>query len=223
MTITYLENYGYLIEAVNCTIVIDYVKGKLPELRTDKPIYVLASSRDPNHYQERIFRLDDQYEDVYYFLSSDIEGGGRIPKERQKLVTFVHPDEDFSLARFHMHALPTGSLGVAFSLDVSTFHVLHAGSLRDVHDPTDEGKRIHRQFMKALEKLDEDYDIAFLPADPAWGSHMATTSREMVDGRRIGKIFPMGFGNDWTISDKLASALGREVVVVHKRLQRWEV
>lgn len=223
MTITYLENYGYLIEAVNCTILLDYVKGKLPDMRTDKPIYVLASSRDPNHYNERIFRLYDQYDDVYYFLSSDIEGGNRIPKQRQKLVTFIHPDEDFILARFHLHAMPTSALGVAFSFDVSTFSVLHAGSLADAFDPTDDGKHTHRQFMKALEKLEQDYDIAFLPANPALGAHMATSAREIVDGRRIGKIFPMGFQDDWAVPGQFSEALGREVELVHKRGQVWEV
>ncbi len=220
MTITYLEHYGYLFEAVNCTIIIDYVRGKLPLLRTDKPIYVLASSREPDHYNERIFRLDDQYDNVYYFLSSDIEGGGRIPKEKVKLVTFVHQDEDFQLARFHLHAMPSAALGVAFSFGVSTFHVLHAGSLIDCFVPDEEGKKRHRKFMKALEKLDASYDIALVPVDLV---HVATSAREILDGRNVKMVFPMGFQNDWAISQKLAKALGRKVVDVHKKGQRWEV
>ena len=223
MTITYLENYGYMFEAVNCTIVVDYVRGKIPEMRSDKPIYVLASSRSPDHYNERIFRLSEQYDDVYYFLSSDIEGGGRIPKEKVKLVTFVHPGEDFQLARFTLHAVPTGGLGVAFSFHVSTFSVLHAGSLEDAFNADDEGKRTHRKFLKAVEGLSPSYDIVFVPANPALGPHMATSAREILDGRRASTIFPLAFQNDWTIAGKLSAALGREVMSVHKKGQVWEV
>lgn len=229
MKITYIDHSGFVLEAVNCTIIIDYVKGKLPDLRTDKPIYVLASHRHEDHFSPKIFKISDQYDDVYYFLSSDIEGGGRVPDAKRKLVTFVHPGQHFSLARFWLNVYGSTDLGVSFGIKVSTYQVFHAGDLNDwcwpPENPEDakDNRKMEREYRRILSGLDDAYDVAFLPVDPRLGAQYVKGVKEFLEGRTVGQVVPMHFWGEYGVCEKLEQDLGRPVVRLKRKGQWWEV
>lgn len=225
MKITYLDHSGFALEAVNCTILIDYVKGKLPEFRPDKPLYILASHRHCGHFNERIFRLVDAYTDVYYFLSYDIDGGGRVPAKARKVTTFVHPGQQYKLARFHLDVFDSTDAGVSFSLKVGNDWVFHAGDLADWHDPNGDeatNRAVNKKYLKEVAKLQDHYDVAFLPVDPRLGAFASLGVREFLDHSTVDHLFPMQFWDDYSVGERLSKDLGREVEDVTKKGQVFE-
>jgi len=87
MKITFLYHSGFLLEATNCAVVIDYWKdtpeGTLQAFfqreekklsRNRRPVYVLASHFHADHYNPEILTWQEHYKELnfHYVLSSDI-------------------------------------------------------------------------------------------------------------------------------------------------------
>lgn len=226
MTITYIHHSSFSVEAVNCTILFDYVKGPLPEFRTDKPIYVLCSHRHSDHYSDRIFRLSDQYDEVYYLLSYDIDNNKRVPPRLRKVTTFIHPGQELTLARFSLRALESTDEGVAFICKVGGKTVYHAGDLNDwywIGEDEEENKAMQRAYRKEVEKMDPHFNIAFLPVDPRLETTYSLGVKELLSHTTVDHLFPMHFWDDYSVCSKLEQELGRPVEQITRKGQRFEI
>lgn len=206
MHITRIGSAGYLFEAMNCSILIDYQKGRIPPLREDKPLYVLGTSRE--RYAGKVARLAGQYPTIYYYLSSDIQGGDRVPEAIRPLVTWLHPDEKLKLARFRLDTIGAASHGLAFGLGVSTFRVLFLGAMAEAGEADEKSKVESRKLKSSLSALDSHYDLAFLPSDEA-------TLRKVMDHTSFDQVWQLGDGDPAI----LAKVTGKEV----KEGRRWDV
>ena len=85
--ITYLEHSGFAVECDDYVLIFDYYKGNLPQFDKDKKICVFASHVHYDHFKKKIFTWAEEYENIHYILSDDIEAAG--PKD-QKEKTFFH-------------------------------------------------------------------------------------------------------------------------------------
>jgi L-ascorbate metabolism protein UlaG (beta-lactamase superfamily) len=225
MTITYLNHNGFLLEAVNSTIIIDYVKGKLPELRDDKPVYVLCSNPQSDSFSEKVFRLAEAYKDVYYFLSYDISTK-MVPEPLRKVTTFVHPGQEYKLARFFLNVHGSTETGVSFSIHVGYDTLFHAGSLNDwqrEQNDEEKNKAMKRSYLKELASLEAHYKIVFLPCDPRLGSHMFDGPKAFLEHTTADHVFPMHFWDDYAVPEKAAQTLGDNVEVIRKKGQVFEI
>ena len=50
MKITYIHHSAFLVETESAYLLFDYFQGKLPEFSEEKPLYVFASHRHPDHF-----------------------------------------------------------------------------------------------------------------------------------------------------------------------------
>ena len=71
MHVTFLDHSGFLVELPGLTLLFDWWQGDLPPLPSD-PLLVFASHRHPDHFNPRIFALDDGQRDVRFLLGKGI-------------------------------------------------------------------------------------------------------------------------------------------------------
>ena len=69
MKITYLDHSGFAVEYKKYVLIFDWYKGKLPEFDSEKEIYVFSSHSHYDHFDRKIFELENIYPNVRYVLS----------------------------------------------------------------------------------------------------------------------------------------------------------
>ena len=68
MRVTFLDHSGFLVETGTAALLFDWWKGTLPDLAPGVPLYVFASHAHPDHFDPRIFALDDGSRDIRFLL-----------------------------------------------------------------------------------------------------------------------------------------------------------
>ena len=93
MKVTYIHHSCFLVETDRFYYLFDYEKGRLPEMNTEKPIFVLSSHSHKDHYNSEIFSIlaDLGMKNVRAILSDDIE----IPANINTLQ--VSPEKEYHL------------------------------------------------------------------------------------------------------------------------------
>ena len=61
MKITYLDHSGFAVEYKKYVLIFDWYKGKLPEFDSEKEIYVFSSHSHYDHFDRKIFELENIY------------------------------------------------------------------------------------------------------------------------------------------------------------------
>ena len=77
MQVTFLDHSGFLVELDSTALLFDWWKGELPAIRPGVPLYVFASHVHPDHFDPRIFTLDDGSREVRFILGHDIKRSSR--------------------------------------------------------------------------------------------------------------------------------------------------
>ena len=72
MTVTFLDHSGFLVELPSVTLLFDWWKGEVPPLPAGKPLLVCASHRHPDHFDPKIFTLDDGQREIRFLLGKGI-------------------------------------------------------------------------------------------------------------------------------------------------------
>ena len=85
MKITYIHHSAFLVETESAYLLFDYFQGKLPEFSEEKPLYVFASHRHPDHFSKVIFELGRNIRRsiIFWHLISGVSGFRNLVKERQ--------------------------------------------------------------------------------------------------------------------------------------------
>ncbi len=73
MRAAFLAHSGFLVEADSAALLFDWWKGELPAVKPGVPLYVFASHIHPDHFDPRIFSLDDGSREVRFILGHDIK------------------------------------------------------------------------------------------------------------------------------------------------------
>ena len=68
MKITYIHHSAFLVETESAYLLFDYFQGKLPEFSEEKPLYVFASHRHPDHFS--IWRKNIRISIIFWRLIS---------------------------------------------------------------------------------------------------------------------------------------------------------
>lgn len=92
MNITYIHHSSFFVETEHAGLLFDYFEGELPKIPEDKPLYVLASHRHPDHFLPVIFTLAESHPDTWYILSDDI-WRKRVPDNLKSRAVFMAPHE----------------------------------------------------------------------------------------------------------------------------------
>ena len=92
MKITYIHHSAFLVETESAYLLFDYFQGKLPEFSEEKPLYVFASHRHPDHFSKVIFDLEEKYPNIHYILAFDI-WSKRVPESCKEKTRFLNPGQ----------------------------------------------------------------------------------------------------------------------------------
>lgn len=208
MKITYLDHSGFAVEYKKYVLIFDWYKGKLPEFDSEKEIYVFSSHSHYDHFDRKIFELENIYPNVRYVLSADI-----TEKPVPSKVWFVIADKEYRIGNLKVQTLHSTDAGVAFLVYVDDRIIYHAGDLNWWHWEEESeyyNEQMRMDYQKEIHKLKNiRIDVAFVPLDPRqeeqyyWGLDyfMKHTDTELV--------FPMHMWGHYEVYEKLMKSAGR--------------
>jgi L-ascorbate metabolism protein UlaG (beta-lactamase superfamily) len=232
--VTFLAHSGFLAELDTVCLLFDWWKGELPEL-PDKPLFVFASHRHPDHFSPRIFQLDDGGRDVRFLLAKDIRLSGRNREKwgltdaaAEKCVS-VGGNETLPLPGLLVETLPSTDEGVAFLVTADGRTVYHAGDLNWWHWEGEDkafNRNMEVDFKRDLEPLrGRRIDLAFAPLDPRLGESSGWGLRYLLELADVVRAFPMHQWEEFSLTRSFCDAhpkLARRIVPVERPGQSWE-
>ena len=207
MHVTFLDHSGFLVELPGLTLLFDWWKGDLPPLPSG-PLLVFASHRHPDHFDPRIFALDDGQRDVRFLLGKGIhltdrnrKKWGLSEKAAADCRVLSGGESASPLPGVTVEALPSTDEGVAFLVECGGKRIYHAGDLNDwvwSGEPEADNLRMSENYNRELEKMKGNHvDVAFVPLDPRQEGDFYRG----MDGfmRTVGAdvVFPMHFWGDF--------------------------
>lgn len=204
MKITYIRNSCFTLELEDAVFIFDYYNGNLPKFDARKQVFVFASHGHVDHFNVKIFRLLERYENIYYILSDDIKENLKDrtlkPVLKEKIL-FMGPDEQIQLETMNIRTLKSTDEGVAFVIRMEGISVYHAG---DLHwwswNSEDEvfNENMKKAFLAEMEKIKgERFDVAFLPLDPRLQERTGWGFDYFMRHTYTGIAVPMHFWNNY--------------------------
>ena len=140
MTVTFLDHSGFLVELSGVCLLFDWWKGELPPLPAGKPLLVCASHRHPDHFDPKIFSLDDGRREVRFLLGRGIrltdrnrEKWGLSAETAAKCQVLSGGETASPLSGVTVETLPSTDEGVAFLVTADGQTIYHAGDLNWWH------------------------------------------------------------------------------------------
>lgn len=226
MKVTYIYHSGYLVETEPATLLFDYYKGKLPAFPADKPLIIFASHKHPDHFDFRIFDLQNHPGGVTYVFGNDIrlsdhylKRHGIDPAVKEKIHR-MSPHTLLTLpvnreSTITIQSLKSTDVGVAFFVEAGNACLYHAGDLNWWHwegEPGDfnkEQERIYKEEIAYLKTLLENrskeppvLDAAFVPLDPRLGDAYCYGMDYFLSQIPVKAVYPMHMWEDYEVMDR---------------------
>ncbi|NCB42324.1 MAG: MBL fold metallo-hydrolase [Clostridia bacterium] len=243
MDITYIHHSGFLIEWDTSYWLFDYYKGDLPEMDSKKKLIIFASHKHTDHFNPEIFKLNEQFYDVEYVLSSDIKlrkeffhKTDAADKQLDKIV-FVKPSNQYDIedgqgSTILLKTLQSTDCGVAFLLQYKGKIIYHAGDLNLwtwKEESPKYNENMTARFNKEMIMLkDIAIDVAFAPLDPRQEEWYYLGMDRLLNTAKVRYIFPMHFWDNPAIIQQFkrerAMNLNCAIVMdVSRDGQKWNV
>lgn len=205
MKITYIHHSSFMAEMENAAFLFDYYEGDIPEIKTGKRLFVLASHRHGDHFSPVIFKLAADGRDVQFVLSDDI-WKRNVPEELLSRTVFLGPGESRCLedgrgGKIKVEAFKSTDEGVAFLLTVGDKVIYHAGDLNNwvwAGEPRRDNERMSENFHKEVKKLSGRHiDVAFMLIDPRQEKDFYLGMDDFMSMAGADVVFPMHFWEDF--------------------------
>ena len=180
MTVTFLDHSGFLAELPGVCLLFDWWKGELPPPPAGKPLLVCASHRHPDHFDPKIFSLDDGRREVRFLLGRGIrltdrnrEKWGLSEETAAKCQVLSGGETASPLSGVTVETLPSTDEGVAFVVSLEGKTLFHAGDLNWWHWEGEDkawNRNMEVNFKRYCEPLrGRHMDLAMFPVDPRLG------------------------------------------------------
>ena len=202
MKITYLDHSGFAVEYKKYVLIFDWYKGKLPEFDSEKEIYVFSSHSHYDHFDRKIFELENIYPNVRYVLSADI-----TEKPVPSKVWFVIADKEYRIGNLKVQTLHSTDAGVAFLVYVDDRIIYHAGDLNWWHWEEESeyyNEQMRMDYQKEIHKLKNiRIDVAFVPLDPRQEEQYYLGLDYFMKHTDTELVFPMHMWGHYEVYEKL--------------------
>ena len=202
MKITYLDHSGFAVEYKKYVLIFDWYKGKLPEFDSEKEIYVFSSHSHYDHFDRKIFELENIYPNVRYVLSADI-----TEKPVPSKVWFVIADKEYRIGNLKVQTLHSTDAGVAFLVYVDDRIIYHAGDLNWWHWEEESeyyNEQMRMDYQKEIHKLKNiRIDVAFVPLDPRQEEQYYLGLDYFMKHTDTKLVFPMHMWGHYEVYEKL--------------------
>lgn len=233
MHITFLEHSGFLVELDCCCLLFDWWKGDLPALPA-VPLFVFASHRHHDHFDPKIFTLDDGSRPVAFVLGKDIHLTD-FRRERWGVTPAVEAhchwlggDETLELDGLTVHTLPSTDEGVAFLVSCCGRTIYHAGDLNWWHWEGEElawNRNMEVDFKRDLEPLrGVRLDLAFAPLDGRLGAAAGWGLQYLLETAQVERVFPMHQWEHFSLTQDFCAehpALASRILPISENGQRF--
>lgn len=215
MKITYIHHSAFLADLSSAALLFDYTQGTLPDLDTNKPLFIFASHRHGDHYSDKIFDLGNGPREVHYVLSDDISRK-KVSEEQRSHISFVKPGESLTLSygtegnlALEITTFQSTDEGVAFLIKVDGAVIYHAGDLNNWRwegEPEEWNRNMAKNYSLEVDKLaGEKIDAAFLPLDPRQEENFYLGFDEFMRKTEVLHAFPMHCWGDYSVIGRLKS------------------
>ena len=201
MQAAFLDHSGFLVDLDSAALLFDWWKGGLPAIKPGVPLYVFASHVHPDHFDPRIFALDDGSREVRFILGHDIKLSSRnlsrwgVSPETAEKCRNLRGGQTLELSGATVEALPSTDEGEAFLVTADGQTVFHAGDLNWWHwEGEDKGwnRNMEVNFKKYAEALrGRTIDLAMLPLDPRLGEAGFWGPAYFLETAEIRRFLPM--------------------------------
>lgn len=201
MRVTFIGHSGFLAETEDAALLFDWWKGPLPEIAPGLPLYVFASHRHEDHFNPKIFALDDGTREIAYILGHDIrltpqnlDRWGISTQTAEKCYR-LKGGQACKLPHAGIEALNSTDEGAAFLVTSGERTIFHAGDLNWWHwEGEDKGwnRNMEVNFKKYAEALrGRTIDLAMLPLDPRLGEAGFWGPAYFLETAEIRRFLPM--------------------------------
>lgn len=221
MKIIYIYHSCYLIEADNCSILIDFYKDTISArkgyiydtlLKSEGVLYILISHSHLDHFNRDILEWRKKKKNIKYLFSSDIleshlvsEADGCILSEGE-----IYIDNTIKI-----QAYGSTDIGISFLIEIDKKRIFHAGDFniwqKIKNSTVEEIKIAEDQFLYILDNLVSvigKLDVAMFPLDPRVGIDCFRGARHFLEKIETIYFLPMHFA-DWfeaiTLFQEIAS------------------
>ena len=213
MNVTFLDHSGFLVELPTVTLLFDWWKGELPDLRPEIPLLVFASHRHEDHFKPEIFTLPA----AAFLLGKDIKLSPRnlerwnLDAETAERCVCLGGNETVEpFPGVTVETLPSTDEGVAFLVTADGRTVFHAGDLNWWHwegeDPGWNGT-MAANFKKYTEPLrGRQLDLGLLPLDPRLGEAGFWGPKVFLELADIRRFLPMHQWGDFGFTQRFLDA-----------------
>ncbi len=213
--IWYLFHSGFAVKTANHFIIFDYYlntptrqSGCLaagvicPEEIKDRNVLVFSSHSHHDHFNPVIFNWRKKIKRIHYLLSSDIE-----IEDGRNDVLFVDKHHNYRIGDVQVEVFGSTDLGVSFLVGVDGLTLFHAGDLNWWHwkgESETWNQQMKIDYQKEINLLKgKKIDLAFIPVDPRLEEYYSLGLDCFMNTVGAAKVFPMHFGNDYSIFDWL--------------------
>lgn len=219
MRVTFLDHSGFLAELSSAALLFDWWKGELPPL-PDKPLLVFASHRHPDHFDPKIFALDDGRRGIRFLLGKGIRLTDRnrarwslTDGTAEKCLILSGGERAEPLPGVTVETLRSTDEGVAFLVTADGQTVFHAGDLNWWHwEGEDPGwnRNMEVDFKRYAEPLrGRRIGLAMLPLDPRLGEDGFRGPKYFLDLADIRRFLPMHQWGDFAFTERFLSEYPR--------------
>ena len=213
MRVTFLEHSGFLVETGFAALLFDWWKGELPALPPGVPLYVFASHVHPDHFDPKIFALNDGNRDVSFLLGKGVSLDPRhlqrwgVSPETVEKARVRQGGQTLPLPQAEIETLSSTDEGVAFLVTLPDGRtVFHAGDLNWWHWEGEDrawNRNMEVNFKKYTEPLrGRKIDLAMLPLDPRLGEAGFWGPAYFLETADIRHFLPMHQWGDFEFSRK---------------------
>ena len=198
MKTTYIHHSCFLVETDYCYYLFDYEKGSLPQLNTEKPIYVLASHGHYDHYNPQIVTILEELglKKIQGILSDDIE----VPENKNVLQ--VSAGNEYYLGEHQqLTTFQSTDLGVAFLIEDHGKLIYHAGDLNDwvwEEESDSYNEQMTANYREQIGLLSkalhaQAIDVAFVVLDPRQETDYDRGLCYFLENIRVKQVYPMHY------------------------------
>lgn len=226
MKVNYIYHSGFLVETEPAVFLFDYYKGELPAFPDDKPLVVFASHKHPDHFDFKIFNLQNHPGGVAYVFGNDIklnekylqrhgvnpsvlEKIHRMPPHRELPLSFKDKTGDRE-ETVTIHTLKSTDAGAAFYVQAGNRRIYHGGDLNWWHWEGEteafnrQQERVYKEEIEYLAKLlgNDKLDAAFVPLDPRLKNAYCLGMDYFLSHIPVKEVFPMHMWDDYDVVKK---------------------
>lgn len=174
-------------------------------------VWVLVSHHHKDHFVNKIFKWCEDWSEVHYVISKDVEkmarhmlradslwNGTRVPAGQ---LTVLEPGETFDDGPLKIHAFGSTDIGNSYIVEAGDLKVFHAGDLNAwIWKDESTEEEVETEICRYTDILDEiaerfpTLDVAMMPVDSRIGSDYFTGAKLLVRTIYVRLFIPMHFG-----------------------------